>query len=97
MLGSRRGQLDTCTPIGSFQAWVFKAGYLWVLSLKTASWGAHTLGTFQKHTLFSPPSTTSDKVRQIINSSRLAFLGFVKMSESLRTQPRLTPELDNPA
>jgi len=25
MLGSRRGQLDTCTPIGSFQAWVFKA------------------------------------------------------------------------
>ena len=33
--------------------------YLWVLSLETASWGAHTLGTFQKYPLFSPPSTTS--------------------------------------
>jgi hypothetical protein len=60
MLGSRRRQLDTCSPIGSFQAWVFK-GYLWVLSLETASWGAHTLETSQKHPLFSPPSTTSGK------------------------------------
>jgi hypothetical protein len=25
MLGSRRGQLDTCTPIGSFHAWVLSA------------------------------------------------------------------------
>ena len=66
-LGSHRGQLDTCNPIGSFQAWVFKAtnGYLWALSLETASWGAHPLGTFQKHPLFSPPSTTSVKIRYI--------------------------------
>ena len=33
---------------------------IWVgLSLEVASWGTHTLGTFQKHPLFSPPSTTS--------------------------------------
>ena len=37
--------------------------YIWVLSLGTASWGAHTLGNFQKHPLFSPPSTTSGKIR----------------------------------
>ena len=55
MLGSRRGQLDTCNPIGSFQAWVFKAtnGYIWVLSLETASWGVRIPWEHFKHTPFS--------------------------------------------
>ena len=39
------------------------SSYIWVLSLETASWGAHTLGTFKKHPLFSPPSTTSAIIR----------------------------------
>jgi len=49
-----------CTHIGSFQAQVISAkGYLWVLSFRIASCGAHILGTFQKHPLFSPLLTTS--------------------------------------
>jgi len=34
-------------------------GYIWLLSLKVASWDTHTLGTFQKYSFFRPPSTTS--------------------------------------
>ena len=33
---------------------------MWVLCLEGASWGTHTLGTFQKYPLFRPLSTTSD-------------------------------------
>jgi len=40
------------------------SSYIWVLSLETASWGAHTLGTIHKYPLFSPPSTTSDIILQ---------------------------------
>ena len=35
------------------------SSYIWVLCLEGASWGTHTLGTFQKYPLFRPPSTTS--------------------------------------
>jgi len=59
----RHGHLDTCIPVRTFQAEVFSAaqskGYLWVLSLESASWGAHTLGTFLKQPLFSHPLTAS--------------------------------------
>jgi hypothetical protein len=33
--------------------------YIWVLCLEGASWGTHTLGTFQKYPFFRPPLTTS--------------------------------------
>jgi hypothetical protein len=35
------------------------SSYIWVLCLEGASWGTHTLGTFQKYPFFRPPSTTS--------------------------------------
>ena len=52
------GNWHVC-PYCTFQAQVLSAGYIWVLCLEGASWGTHTLGTFQMYPFFRPPSTTS--------------------------------------
>jgi hypothetical protein len=67
--GSRRGQSGmgpaTC-KIQALVSWAAQSmGYHWVLNFKLASYGAHTLGTFQKYPFLRPPSTTSGSLEWI--------------------------------
>jgi hypothetical protein len=55
--------------------------YIWVLSLESASWGAHTTqGTFQKHPLFSTPSTTSAILAYLLKDSLYSFLSHPRLN-----------------
>jgi len=63
MLGSRHGQLDTCTPNGSFQAWVFKAPL--GTELRNCPLGCAYSGNISKSPPFqSSVETTSGKKLQ---------------------------------
>ena len=45
--------------------------HLWVLSLETASWGAHTQFTFQKYPCLGPQMTSSGIIRFFCSSESL--------------------------
>ena len=63
--------------------------YLWLLSLKTASWGAHTLGTFQKHPRFSPPSTTSVFLGREITKYTVIYGAYIRFWPTLHGQTKV--------
>ena len=64
---------------------------LWVLSLRTASWGAHPLGTFQKLPLISPLSTTSGNFLCFLWIQLFPLKPSPRASLFLSNQPLLLP------
>ena len=59
---------------------------IWVLCLESASWGTHTLGTFQNYPFFRPLSTTSGKEPLWFNPSFSCMSDQITVNAKYKTQ-----------